>query len=218
MAGREGASSPVVLVFASRNREKIAELRHALEPLAFVVRGAGEDPRIPPVEETGATLVENALLKARAAHRATGLLALADDTGLEVDALGGAPGVASARYAGPEQSYARNLAKLIEALRAVPEALRTARFRTAVAICFPGGREAVVEGACEGRILREPRGSGGFGYDPVFWLPETGKTFAEMTLADKDRVSHRGKAMRAARALLESHLDALQDDRHDARS
>ncbi|MBM3318910.1 MAG: RdgB/HAM1 family non-canonical purine NTP pyrophosphatase [Candidatus Eisenbacteria bacterium] len=199
---------PILLVFASRNADKIAELRHALAGLPLSVRGAADIPGVPEVEETGATLAENALLKARAVAAATGALALADDTGLEVDALGGAPGVASARFAGPEQDYARNLALLLERMRRVPDGERGARFRTVVAIRFPEGREVLAEGVCEGRILRARRGSGGFGYDPLFWLPVRGKTFAEMSLEEKNLVSHRGRAMRAARVELEAYLEA----------
>jgi XTP/dITP diphosphohydrolase len=194
----------MVLVFATRNPHKLIELRHALAGLALEIRAASDYPHAPEVEETGATLLENALLKARAVHAATGELALADDTGLEVDALDGAPGVASARFAGPDQDYARNLALLLDRMRGVPEPRRGARFRTVVAIRFPDGREACAEGVCEGRILEGRRGDGGFGYDPVFLVPELGRTFAELTLAEKDAVSHRGRAMRAARRILET--------------
>jgi XTP/dITP diphosphohydrolase len=198
----------MLLVVGSRNRDKLTELRHALAGLPLEVHGAADYPCIPAVEETGATLAENASLKARAVHRATGQLALADDTGLEVDALDGAPGVRSGRFAGPEQDYARNLAKLLAALAGVEPARRGARFRTAVAVVFPDGRERLAEGVCEGTILEAPRGAGGFGYDPVFLVPDSGRTFAEMTLREKDRLSHRGRAMRAARAILEAFLAA----------
>ncbi|MCK4304177.1 MAG: XTP/dITP diphosphatase [Candidatus Eisenbacteria sp.] len=194
------------LVFASRNPDKIAELRDALNNLPLEIRSAAEFPGVPEVDETGTTLEANALLKARAVHRATHCLCLADDTGLEVEALGGAPGVHSARFGGREQSYEKNLAKLLEALRGVPEAQRGARFRTVVATVFPDGAEVVVEGVCAGRILSQRRGSGGFGYDPVFCFPEAGKTFAEMSLAEKQRISHRGHAMRKARVILEEWL------------
>jgi XTP/dITP diphosphohydrolase len=192
----------VLLVFASRNPDKITELAHALEGLPCEVRGAAEFPQAPEVEETGATLEENALLKARAVCRATGELTLADDTGLEVEALDGAPGVASARFAGPEQDYERNLTKLLERMAAVPVGRRGARFRTVVALCFPDGREVLAEGVCAGEILTRRRGSGGFGYDPVFYVPEAGKTFAEMSLQEKGRISHRGRAMARAREIL----------------
>jgi XTP/dITP diphosphohydrolase len=196
----------MLLVVASRNRDKIAELRHALAGLPLEIRGAGDFAAVPEVEETGATLEENARLKARAAWAATGHLALADDTGLEVDALGGAPGVHSARFAGPGQDYARNLERLLERMSRVPVDRRGARFRTVLVIVLPEGAERIVEGVCSGRILEARRGAGGFGYDPVFLVPELGRTFAEMTLAEKDRVSHRGRAVRAAREILEAYL------------
>ncbi len=194
------------LLVASRNRDKIAELRHALRDLDLEITSALEWPGVPEVEETGATLEENALLKARAVHRATGEAALADDTGLEVDALNGAPGVASARFAGPEQSYARNLDKLLGLMQAVPLSQRTARFRTVAALRLPDGREWVLEGVCEGTILPQRRGTSGFGYDPVFFVPALGKTFAELTLDEKNEISHRGRAMRKVRDLLASLL------------
>ncbi|MBP6875933.1 MAG: XTP/dITP diphosphatase [Candidatus Eisenbacteria bacterium] len=194
------------LLVASRNRDKIAELRHALRGLDLEITSALEWPGVAEVEETGATLEENALLKARAVQRATGEAALADDTGLEVDALNGAPGVASARFAGPEQSYARNLDKLLGLMQAVPLPRRTARFRTVAALRLPDGREWVLEGVCEGTILPERRGTSGFGYDPVFFVPALGKTFAELTLDEKNEISHRGRAMRKVHELLASLL------------
>jgi XTP/dITP diphosphohydrolase len=194
------------LIFASRNADKIAELRDALRGLALEVSSASDHPEIPDVEETGTTLEENALLKARAAHRATGRLCLADDTGLEIEALGGEPGVHSARYAGASQEYARNVAKVLAAMAGVPPGRRAARFRTAVALVFPDGREEVVTGTCQGRILTAPRGSSGFGYDPIFEVPAWARTFAEMTLAEKQGISHRGRAMRSVRDVLERWL------------
>lgn len=194
------------LVFASRNADKIAELRDALRGLPLEVSSANDHPEIPDVEETGATLEENALLKARAAHQATGRLCLADDTGLEIEALGGEPGVHSARYAGPAQEYARNVAKVLAAMETIPEEHRGARFRTAVALVYPDGREDVVWGECRGRIATAPRGAGGFGYDPIFEVPELGRTFAELTLAQKQAISHRGRAMARVRRALERSL------------
>ncbi len=196
----------MILVFASRNREKIREMAFALEGLPVEVMGVSDFPGLQPVEETGSTLAENALLKARAAHQATGHLSLADDTGLEVDALDGAPGAHSARFAGPEQDYQRNCLKLLEEMKGVPWERRTARFRTVVAIVFPDGRTALAEGVCEGVITEQPRGDGGFGYDPLFYYPPAGKTFAEMSLEEKNSVSHRGRAMRAARDILSEWL------------
>jgi len=155
-------------------------------------------------EETGHTFIENALIKARHAAAATGLPALADDSGLCVDALGGAPGLYSARYAGPGGDAARNIAKLLDALRDVPDAARTARFHCAVALLRSADdpRPIVAEGSWEGRILREPRGAMGFGYDPVFLDPENALTAAELDPAIKNAISHRGRALAALRLRL----------------
>ena len=190
------------LVLATRNPDKVRELAHSL--LGFPVRliSVGELGDWPEVEETGETLAENSLLKVRDAVRRSGRLSLADDTGLEVDALNGAPGVRSGRYAGEGGTYADNVAKLLLDLRGVPAERRTARFRCVVALAEPGGREVCVDGVAEGRILEAPRGAGGFGYDPVFLAAETGLTFAEMGLEEKDAISHRGRALRAAREVL----------------
>jgi len=187
----------VRLVLASANRDKAAEISAVLEGFELVPR----PPWVGEVDETGETLEENALLKARAIREATGEAAVADDTGLEVDALDGAPGVYSSRYAGPEASYADNVAALLAALGDRPD--RTARFRTVAVACFPDGREVIADGAVEGTITTEPRGEAGFGYDPVF-VPDglDGRTFAEMTAAEKNAVSHRGRAFRALAALL----------------
>jgi XTP/dITP diphosphohydrolase len=168
----------------------------------FRIVGLGDVPGARLPAETGPTYRDNALLKARAAARLTGALALADDSGLEVDALGGAPGVHSARWGGPDLDGAGRCARLLQALRGVDEARRTARFRCVLALVEPGGREALVEGVVEGRIAEAPRGRGGFGYDPVFYYPPLGRTFAELSAPEKAEVSHRGRAARAARRLL----------------
>lgn len=189
------------VVLATANADKAREIAEILGPAVEVVaRPAG----VPEVEETGATLLENARLKAQAVGAAASLPALADDTGLEVDALGGAPGVQSSRYAGRGATYADNVAKLLGELAGVPEDRRTARFRTVVVLAFPDGREVVAEGVVEGHIATAPRGAGGFGYDPVFVPDEdpAGRTFAEMPAADKHAISHRGRALRALAAAL----------------
>jgi XTP/dITP diphosphohydrolase len=185
------------LVLATANPDKAREitdvLRDAGLPIELLPRPADVDE----VEETGATLEENARLKAVALCDATGLPALADDTGLAVDALGGAPGVRSARFAGDDVTYADNVAKLLEVLREVPPAERQARFATVAIARFPDGREVAAIGSVEGTIATEARGDGGFGYDPVFTPDEgDGRTFAEMSAAEKHRVSHRGRAFR----------------------
>jgi XTP/dITP diphosphohydrolase len=161
------------------------------------------------VEETGTTYAENARLKAAVFAQASGLLTLADDSGLEVDALSGAPGVYSARYAGEEASDADRRAKLIDVLRQVP-APRRARFRCVIAIAQPGGAIECFEGVCKGEIILEERGANGFGYDPVFYLPEHGYTMAELPSAVKNQMSHRARAAQAARLFL--HKLATIDD------
>jgi XTP/dITP diphosphohydrolase len=187
----------VRLVLASANPDKAAEIAAVLEGFELVPRPSS----VGEVDETGETLEENALLKARAVKDATGEAAVADDTGLEVDALDGAPGVCSSRYAGPGATYADNVAALLAALGDRPD--RTARFRTVAVVCFPDGREVVADGAVEGTIATEARGDAGFGYDPVF-VPDglDGRTFAEMTADEKNAVSHRGRAFRALATLL----------------
>ena len=180
------------LVVASKNQDKVREMEAVLLGLGLV----GEivtDLRWPDVEETESTLEGNALLKARAVATATGLPALADDTGLEVDALGGAPGVRSARYAAEPASYADNVRALLDRLDG--ERHRSARFRTVMALVIPDGREIVVEGVLEGTIIDEPRGDFGFGYDPVFDVD--GRTLAEFGAKEKNAISHRGRALRA---------------------
>lgn len=190
------------LVIASRNRGKIAEYGEMLRDLPVEILSLADFPDLPEVRETGRTFRENALIKARAAAAATGLIALADDSGLEVDYLNGAPGVYSSRYAGPEQNDEANNRKLLAALEGVPMALRGARFRCVIAIVTPEGREFLSEGVCEGRISLAPRGRAGFGYDPLFLVPSLGKTFAELGPEVKNRISHRAQALRAARDML----------------
>jgi XTP/dITP diphosphohydrolase len=189
------------VVLATANLDKARELADALAGLDLELVPRPAD--VPDVEETGATLLDNARLKAHALVAATGLPALADDTGLEVDALGGAPGVYSARYAGEDATYADNVEKLVRELGAATRNARTARFRTVLVLADPDGAELAVDGVAEGVIAEAPRGDGGFGYDPVF-VPAGGggRTFAEMTLAEKQAVSHRGRALRALAARL----------------
>jgi XTP/dITP diphosphohydrolase len=179
-------------VLATANPDKAAEIAAILEGLELVPRPA----HVPDVEETGDTLEENARLKADALVAATGEAAVADDTGLEVFALDGAPGVFSSRYAGEHATYADNVAKLLGALEGVAD--RRARFRTVAVARFPDGREVLVDGVVDGTIATQARGDAGFGYDPVF-VPDggDGRTFAEMTPAEKHALSHRGRAFRA---------------------
>lgn len=192
------------IVIASTNSGKVGEIRAILADLPLSLRAPAD---LPAVEETGSTFADNAALKARAAVARFGAWALADDSGLEVDALGGAPGIHSARYGSPgAQSDADRNALLLEALREVADEARTARFRAAVAIAAPDGRVWLCEGICDGIVLREPRGSGGFGYDPLFLLPAYGQTMAELPAAIKNRVSHRARAFEGARRLLQRLL------------
>ena len=178
------------LVFASGNRHKVAEISAMLTPRGFAV-----EPLTLTVEEDAPTFVGNAEKKARAALAATGLPSLADDSGLEVDALDGAPGVLSARYAGAGHDDAANNAKLLAALAGVADAQRGARFRCALVYVDGDGHRLVSDGACEGRIGRSARGSGGFGYDPLFILDGDGRTMAELAAEEKNRVSHRARAL-----------------------
>lgn len=189
---------PLRLVLASANPDKVREITSILSaslPVTLLARPA----HAPDVVEDGETLLDNARLKARVLVAATGTAAVADDTGLEVDALGGAPGVYSARYAGEDASYADNVAKLLRELAALGDlgGARRARFRTVALVAFPDGAEVWAEGTVEGTIAAEERGSHGFGYDPVF-VPDDGdgRTFAEMGAEEKDAVSHRGRAFR----------------------
>ena len=195
-------SSRPRLVVATLNRAKGRELVALLGDVPYEIVLLADVPGATLPEETGSSYRENALLKARAAAAMTGALTLADDSGLEVDALEGRPGLHSARWGGPALDDAGRNARLLERLRGVPPAGRTARFRCVIALVEPGGSERVVEGAVEGVIAEAPRGAGGFGYDPVFVYPPLGRTFGELAPPEKQRVDHRGAAVRAARALL----------------
>ncbi len=204
------------LVFATRNPGKLVELRQLLPgaPVLGIDEAAARLGRaIPEVDEDRDTFAGNAAKKAREVSQATGLPALADDSGLEVDALGGAPGVWSARYAGPGADDAANNAKLLAALAGVPAARRTARFRSALALADVAGPlgDAVIaaDGACDGVVLDAPRGTGGFGYDPLFLVPELGQTFAELGVGTKGELSHRARAMQALRPRLLAYLAQL---------
>jgi XTP/dITP diphosphohydrolase len=201
--------SGVRLVFATRNPGKVIELRQLLAGLDLDILSAA-DLAVPEVVEDGDTFAANAIKKALEVSRAAGLPALADDSGLEVDALGGAPGVISARYAGPEHDDAKNNQKLLRELAGVPADRRTARFRSVVALADASGRLGsevlTADGTCEGIILDAPRGTGGFGYDPLFYAPELACTFAEAGVGPKNDLSHRARAMRAMRPRLVAYF------------
>jgi len=190
------------LVLATRNRHKAQELASLLSDLGISIRTLDAFPEVPDVIEDGKTCEANAIKKARAVSQATGLLAVADDTGLEVDALGGQPGVYAARYAGEHVTYEDNWRKLLRELSGVPHDRRTARFITVAAIASPSGEVQVAEGRLQGIITEEPAGAQGFGYDPVFFIPELGKTLAELSPDEKNRISHRAKAFAQVRGIL----------------
>lgn len=195
------------LVIATRNKGKTEEFRQAFRRIGIQVKDLHEMDGIPDIEETGTTFADNALLKAKAVADITGLPALADDSGLCVDALGGAPGVYSARYAGEEATDGDNIVKLLRELEAAAgsgdDMLSPARFVCALALYDPAeGSHLQAEGAVEGFILRERRGTGGFGYDPVFWLPAFGRSMAQLTLEEKNGISHRAEALKKLLALV----------------
>jgi XTP/dITP diphosphohydrolase len=196
------SSSRRVLVLATLNPAKGRELVALLGDVPFEIRLLADVPGARLPDETGATYADNALVKARTAAALTGSLSLGDDSGLEVDALGGEPGLYTARFGGPGLDDRGRWRLLLERVRDVPPARRTARFRCVIALAGPARAENVVEGVAEGVIAEAPRGSHGFGYDPVFFYPPLGRTFAELSDEEKARVSHRGLALAAVRRLL----------------
>lgn len=199
------------VLLATTNRGKLSELRSLLDGLSIEILSLSDVlPDLPPVVEDGATFEENALIKARTSAEAATMVTIADDSGLEVDALGGRPGVRSARFAGEAATDAENNAALLAALDHVEDEQRQARFRCVMVLVDPRGEGAkpiVTEGRCEGAIGREPKGTGGFGYDPLFVVEgQDGRTMAELDKTEKNLLSHRGKAARAMRSALEALL------------
>jgi len=190
------------LIISSRNEGKIREVRRNLEGLGIEWVTWKELADWPPLVEDGSSYYENALKKAESLSRFAGWSALADDSGLEVEALGGAPGVLSARYAGPEGDDQMNIRRLLSEMQGLPEEERSARFVCVLVLYFPGGEHLSVEGECEGTIVREPRGEGGFGYDPVFQPRGYQLTFAQLAPEEKDALSHRGRALRKLKKML----------------
>ena len=190
------------LLIGTTNQHKIEEFQTLLTGTPYLLVRPQDVGLSLDVEETGATFAENAEIKARAFADASGLLTLADDSGLEIDALGGEPGIYSARWAGADVTYPERFRILLARLADVPEELRTARYRCAIAIAAPLGACEVVEGVLEGQIALEPRGTGGFGYDPIFFVPALGATVGEITAAEKHEISHRARAAAAARMVL----------------
>ncbi len=193
---------PDKLLIATHNPGKVREYESLLADLPIQITWLDAEGIDLEVEESGSTFAENAILKASAYARHSGLWTWADDSGLEVEALDGWPGVNSARHAGPHASDADRTAILLQKLKDVPPEKRTAVFRCVVALATPDGRVWTTSGSSRGIILNEPRGSGGFGYDPVFWVPEYERTYAELSPHEKHAISHRGRAARRARELL----------------
>ena len=192
---------PSVIILSSGNAHKIVEIGEALNPLGIELKSNKDYPEFGDVEETEKTLEGNALLKARAMFRFTGLPSLADDTGLEVSALNGEPGVFSARYAGENATFEDNVNKLLREMNGKTD--RAAAFRTVLALVTEDG-EFFFDGVCEGRIINEPKGDGGFGYDPVFMPDGWNMTFAEMSVSDKNAISHRGRAVKELTSFLKA--------------
>ena len=199
-----------ILVIATRNKGKTTEIRDLLEGFPITIKNLDDFGPIPEVEEDGETFDDNAYKKSSFTARVLGYPALADDSGLAVDALGGAPGVHSARYAGPEATDAMRCTKLLQALDG--QTNRKAAFHCVISIAVPSGPALTYEGRCDGTILTEPAGSNGFGYDPVFFYPPLKKTFAQLSLAEKGQVSHRGKALQEIREEFDKVLKWI--DRH----
>ena len=198
-------SRQIKLVLATHNSHKQREMNAILSHLGIIIVGLDDFPQIGEIEETGSTLLENSLIKARTVHEITGLPSLADDTGLEVDALDGAPGVYSARYAGNDPSFEDNINKLLFELKGVPLEKRNARFRTVISF-VDGNEELISEGVIEGIIINGSRGASGFGYDPIFQPNSYNKTFAEMGQDKKNLISHRALALEKMKNILEPYL------------
>ncbi len=188
-------STRLEIVVATRNRDKFREIRDILKDLPLELVSLEDFPDVISAEEDGSTFEENALKKALHVWRQTGKATLADDSGLEIDVLDGQPGVRSARYAGSEHDYEKNNAKVLDLLRGVPKEKRKARFVCVAVLVTPAGKIVMNRGEVEGEIAEEPRGAGGFGYDPIFFLPRYGKTVAELDEATKNKMSHRARAL-----------------------
>ena len=198
------------IIIASRNKGKVREIRKVLKGSGFRIYSLSDFTDVPEIEEDGRSFSENALKKARFYSRYFGKLTLSDDSGLEVDMLKGLPGIYSARYAGVGATTRENNEKLLREMEGIPLSKRGARFKCAIAIAAPDGWEAVVEGSCKGRIGFREVGEKGFGYDPLFILPQIRKTMAQLSLEEKNKISHRGKALKKLRKL----VNDFRDDEH----
>ena len=202
------------IVLATHNRDKCAEMEAIMKDMPIQLLTLNKFPEIEEIIEDGKTLEENALIKAKTVHKITHLPAIADDTGLEVDALGGLPGIYSARYAGENCSYSDNVNKLLKEMANIPPQKRSALFRTAIAY-VDENMELTTEGVVEGVIIDVTKGIDGFGYDPVFYMPGMKKTYAEMSMNEKNQISHRGKAVKNMKILLQSRLPQIFQQMED---
>ena len=201
------------LVIATHNEDKLKEIQTYLESFSFNVISLNKFPQIGEIIEDGQTLLDNALIKAREVFDKTGLPTISDDTGLEVDALNGKPGVFSARYAGEECTYLDNVKKLLKNMKKIPIPNRTAQFKT-VMVFKDKKQELIVEGVVKGLISRELKGDQGFGYDPIFFVPDLGKTFGELSAIEKNKISHRGNALRNLVNSLKEHAPDFYNQRN----
>jgi XTP/dITP diphosphohydrolase len=195
------------VIAATHNKGKVREIREALKGLGLRILPLSDFSDVPEIEEDGKSFTENALKKARFYSVYFGKLTLADDSGLEVDSLQGLPGIHSARYSGEKASSQENNRKLLNAMEGIPFSKRGARFKALIVMVSPDGRELIAEGSCRGRIGFKEKGKRGFGYDPLFFLPKYGKTMAELSLDEKNKISHRGKALRKLRKLICDFMD-----------
>jgi XTP/dITP diphosphohydrolase len=198
------------VIIATKNPGKAKEFEHIFSSRGIKVRTLLDFPEIPDVDETGSTFEENAILKADAVAQALGKMVIGDDSGLIVDALEGRPGIYSARYAGEPKNDENNTDKVLSELKGLPEEKRSARFYCALAVAIPGQETRTVSGTCEGRILEERRGSNGFGYDPVFYVPEKGLAMAELSSDEKNKISHRANALKKLDVVLDSILESAK--------
>jgi XTP/dITP diphosphohydrolase len=199
------------VIIATKNPGKAREFEHIFAPRGIAVKTLLDYPEIEDVEETGSTFEENAILKAEGVSKALNKMVIGDDSGLIVDALEGRPGIYSARYAGEEpKDDQKNLEKVLDELKGVSEEDRTARFYCALAVALPGSKTFTVSGTCEGRILEEQRGTNGFGYDPVFYVPDKSRTMAELTSDEKNQISHRANALKKLDDILDSIVESAE--------
>ena len=202
------------IVLATQNKDKYTEMSAILSGLPVQLLSLADFPEIGEIEEDGNSLEENAIIKARTIYNKTKLTSCADDTGLEVDILGGKPGVYSARYAGENCSYADNVYKLLQDMENIPEQMRTAKFKTVIAL-VGDNMELVSEGVVKGMVTTKPKGVGGFGYDPVFYVLDKGKTYSEMKITEKNQISHRAKAIQNMTKLLQSRFPEIFHQKED---